>query len=311
MDTLNYQQLFYFWMVAREGGLTHAGRVLRLSHPTLHAHVKGLEERLEQKLFTRVGRRLVLTDAGRLVQQYADQIFALGQELVDVVRDHGSGQAPPLNVGVVSAVPKLIVRELLEPVTRLDAPIRVVCTQGPFDWLLAELSLHRLDVVIADTRIPEGSHVRAFHHPLGQSGVGIFGVPSMATKYRRGFPESLHEAPMLLPVQGQPLRRAIDGWLADLGIQPRIVAELADSALLKDFGSVGAGLFPASLAIAAEMGDEYGTRLVGRAGRFVEHFHAITLERRLNSPALRSLFDAANVDLFPGGKQRRGHANRQ
>lgn len=298
MDWLNYQQLYYFWVVAREGGLTHAARVLRLSHPTLHAHVKGLEERLEVKLFTRVGRRLVLTDAGSVVQRYADEIFSLGREMVDAVRTHAPGKVPRLHVGTVSALPKLVVRELLEPVQQLPEPVRIVCSEGAYDQLLAELALHRLDVVLADAPIPPGSNVRAFHHVLGECGVGLFAVPELCSKHRRGFPGSLRGAPMLLPLERLPLRRSLDQWMASIDVIPNIVAELGDSALLKVFGSSGAGIFPAPLAVADEVCEQYGVRLLGQAGEIQQRFYAITLERRLHSPAVRALWQAARSAMF-------------
>jgi LysR family transcriptional activator of nhaA len=298
MEWLNYQQLFYFWVVAREGGLTHAARVLRLSHPTLHAHVRGLEERLEVKLFARQGRRLVLTDAGRVVQRYADEIFSLGREMVDTVRGQAPGMVPRLQVGVVDGLPKLVVRELLEPVRELSEPVRIVCSQGTYEHLLAELSLHRLDVVLADAPIPPGSNVRAFHHLLGQCGVGLFAVPELAKKIRRRFPESLRGAPMLLPLERLPLRRALDQWMTSLGVVPNIVAELGDSALLKVFGATGIGVFPAPLAVADEVCRQYGVQLIGQAGDIEQRFYVITLERKLHSPAVLALWQAARSAMF-------------
>src|SRR5512145_3254030 len=197
MEWLNYHHLLYFWIVAREGGLVPAGRVLRLSHPTLSAQVHALEERLGEKLFSRVGRRLALTEMGRVVYGYAEEIFTLGREMVDAVKDRSTGQPLRLEVGVADVVPKLVVRRLLEPALALPAPVRLVCREGTQERLLGELAVHSLDVVISDAPVPAGSSVRAFSHLLGESGVTFFGARALAEPLRRSFPRSLQGAPIL------------------------------------------------------------------------------------------------------------------
>jgi LysR family transcriptional activator of nhaA len=188
MEWLNYHHLLYFWIVAREGGLVPAGKVLRLSHPTLSAQIHALEDRLGEKLFTKVGRKLALTEMGRVVFRYADEIFSLGREMLDTVKGRSTGQPLRLDVGIADAIPKLVVRRLLQPALALGEPVRIVCHEDSHEKLLADLALHALDIVIADAPVPPGSHVRAFNHLLGDTEVSFFAAKSLARTYKRGFP---------------------------------------------------------------------------------------------------------------------------
>jgi LysR family transcriptional activator of nhaA len=301
MEWLNYNHLFYFWTVVREGGLTQAGRALRLSHPTLSAQVRSLEERLGHKLLTRIGRKLQPTEAGRLVFGYAEEIFSLGREMLDAVEGRPAKGELRLQVGVVDAVPKLIVRSVLEPALRMAGPVRLVCHEDSYEKLLSELALYNLDVVLADSPVPAGSPVRAFSHPLGDCGVGIFGSPRLARAHRDRFPRSLQGAPMLLPLPGSPLRRALDQWFDGQKVRPRIVAEFEDRALLNVFGADGAGLFPAPLAVAEEVRKQHGVVLVGRIPQVRERFYAVSVHRRLKHPAVVALTEAARAAVFSAG----------
>lgn len=298
MDWLNYHHLLYFWTVAREGGLVPAGKVLRLSHPTLSAQVHALEDSLGEKLFVRVGRKLQLTEMGQIVYRYADEIFALGRELVETVQGRSTGRPIRFAVGIVDAVPKLVVSRLLAPVLGLAEPIRLVCREGAYDRLLAELATHTLDLVVSDAPVPAGSHVRAYHHLLGESGVTLFGVPGLAKQYRRGFPASLAGAPVVLPLEHLPLRRAIDQWFARVGVTPRVMAECEDSALLKVLGAEGLGIFPASTVIATATEAAYGVRALGPVADVRERYYAISVERRLKHPAVVAITDTARQVLF-------------
>ncbi len=298
MEWLNYHHLLYFWVVAREGGLAPAGRVLRLSHPTLSAQIRVLEESLGEKLFAKSGRRLVLTDTGRVVFRYADEIFTLGRELLDTVRNRTGGRGLRFTVGVADVVPKLVVRRLLEPALTLPEPVRLVCREDSYERLLADLALHSLDIVISDSPVPPGTSVRAFHHLLGETGVSFFGTKSLAATYRKGFPSSLDGAPMLLPLEGLTLRRALNPWLDRHGLRPLVVAEFEDSALLKQFGADGIGIFPAPTVIEAEIAAQYGVEVIGHAPEVRERFYAISVERRLRHPAVVAISDAARHVLF-------------
>jgi len=310
MNPLNYQHLLYFWVVAKEGGLVPAGKALRLSHPTLSAQVRALEDRLGEKLFSRTGRKLVLTDVGRLALRYAEEIFGLGNELVDVVQGKKSGKLMRLDVGVVDVLPKLLVKSLLEPALILAEPVRLVCHEGSFDRLLAGLAEHRLDIVLADSPVPSGSAVRAHNHLLGECGVGLFASSSLARAYRGGFPASLNGAPFLLPAESLALRRSLNVWFDRHGIVPHVVAEFEDSALLKIFGADGIGVFPAPLAVASDVQERYGVEQLGAAERVSERFYAISAERRLNHPAVLAIARAAHEDLLATGSGGNGRAER-
>lgn len=298
MEWLNYHHLLYFWVVAREGGLTQASKVLRLAPPTLSAQVHALEERLGEKLFARVGRGLVLTDVGRVVYGYADEIFGLGRELLDAVKHQGVGKPLKLFVGVTDAVPKLLVRRLLEPALSSKEPLHLVCTEGSHESLLADLSRHALDLVIADAPVPAGSSVRAFNHLLGESSVSFFAVPRIAKRLKRGFPRSLNGARALLPISGSPMRRALDHYLSSVDVRLDIAAELQDSALLEAFGVEGIGVFPASTALRADVERQYGVVSIGTVESVRERFYAISIDRRLKHPAVLALTKAARHELF-------------
>jgi LysR family transcriptional regulator, transcriptional activator of nhaA len=298
VEWVNYHHLLYFWVVAREGGLLPAGKVLRLSHPTLSAQIHALEDHLGEKLFSKVGRKLALTEMGRVVFRYADEIFTLGREMLDAVKDRSTGQPLRLQVGVVDVVPKIVVRRLLEPALALREPVRLVCYEDSYEKLLADLALHMLDIVIADSPVPSGSSVRAFNHLLGETSVSFFGKKPLVRKYRRGFPRSLDGAPMLLPLEHSTLRRALDQWFDRNGVKPRIVAEFEDSALLKVFGADGIGIFSAPSAVEKEVCRQYGVNVLGRAPDLRERFYAVSVERRLKHPAVVAISDVARQELF-------------
>jgi LysR family transcriptional activator of nhaA len=298
MEWLNYHHLLYFWVVAREGGLVAAGKVLRLSHPTLSAQIHRLEDQLGEKLFARAGRKLALTEMGRVVYRYADEIFSLGRELVDTVKGRSTGQPLRLNVGIVDALPKLVVRRLLQPALALREPVRLVCYEAPFEKLLADLSMHTLDVVIADSPVPAGAAVRAFSHQLGETGVAFFARDELARSLRRTFPRALDGAPMLLPLESSTLRRALNQWFLRHDLKPRVVAEFEDSALLKVFGADGLGVFPAPMVVEAQVRAQYGVEVVGRVPEVRERFFAISVERKLKNPAVVAICEAAREELF-------------
>ncbi|HET9932004.1 MAG TPA: transcriptional activator NhaR [Polyangiaceae bacterium] len=298
LEWVNYHHLLYFWVVAREGGLVPAGRVLRLSHPTLSAQVHALEDHLGEKLFTKVGRKLALTEVGRVVFRYADEIFTLGREMVDTVKGRATGQPLRLNVGVVDVVPKLVVRRLLQPALSLPEPVKLVCYESSYERLLGDLAMHTLDIVIADSPVPSGSSVRAFNHPLGETGVTFFGTKSLASSLKKGFPKSLEGAPLLLPLESSPLGRALNQWFERNGVKPRVVGEFEDSALIKVFGADGIGLFPAPAAVEDEVCRQYGVQVVGRAPEVKERFYAVSVERRLKNPAVVAITESARQELF-------------
>ena len=298
MDWLNYHHLLYFWTVARAGSLAAASAELRLAQSTVSGQIRSLEQSLGEKLFARSGRRLVLTEMGRVVFRYAEEIFTLGRELRDAVKGRPVGKPLSLVVGVADVVPKLVARRLLEPALKLPEPIRLVCREDKPERLLAQLAVHDLDVVLSDGPVAPSLSVRAFSHLLGECGVMFFARAGLAASRRRKFPMSLDGAPMLLPTENTSLRRSLDQWFNARGIQPRIVGEFEDSALLKVFGQTGLGIFPAPSVIADEVQRQYQVRPVGRVDEVRERFYAISVERKLKHPAVIAISEEARHKLF-------------
>jgi len=302
MEWLNYHHLLYFWTVVREGGVSAASKRLRLAQPTVSEQLKALEEALGEKLFDRVGRRLELTEAGRVVYRYADEIFTLGRELQDTLKGRPTGRVRQLVVGITDAMPKRIAYRLLEPVLRLPEPVRLVCGEDKPERLLAELSLHGLDLVLSDAPVGAGSPVRAYNHPLGESTVSFFATPRRAAALRKDFPHSLDGTPLLVPAEATALRRPLDRWLDEQGLRPVIAGEFQDSALMKAFGQAGAGAFPGPTVIAEEICAHYGVETVGTVDALRERFYAITIERRITHPAVVAITRAARAELFTSTK---------
>ena len=297
MQWLNYHHLLYFWMVAKEGGITRAAEQLHLAQPTLSSQIKRLEKSLGTELFHRVGRSMELTDTGQTVYRYANEIFSLGRELTDTLQGRPAQQRLKLVVGVPDVLPKLIVYQLLKPALEMDVEVQLECYEGKLNDLLRELALHRVDIVLADSPITPQTHIRAFNHLLGECGVTIFGTGEFAKRFRRGFPNSLQNAPMLLPTHNTSLRRSLEQWFDQHDIRPDVQHEFEDSAVLKVFGQAGHGLFVAPSTIESEVSKQYGVRSIGRIPTVIERFYAISVERRLKHPAVVAISNAARDTL--------------
>jgi LysR family transcriptional activator of nhaA len=290
VEWLNYHHFFYFWVVAKEGSIVAASKQLRLAHPTISGQIHRLEDVIGEKLFVRSGRRLVLTDAGRIALRYADEIFSLGREFLDTIKGR-AGQGRPLRlvVGVADVLPPSLVRRFLEPAFRIGQPVRVICR--------ADKSV---DLVIADGPAGRTPPIRAFSHLLGECGTTFFAEAKLATAARRKFPLSLDGKPFLLPGAPSAVRRALEQWFDGQKIRPLIVAEFDDSALAKDFGRQGIGVFAAPTVIEAEVVHDYGVRVVGRAKAVRQQFYAISVERRIRHPAVAAICEAARQEIFAG-----------
>lgn len=299
MEWLNYHHLLYFWSVAKHGTVAKACAELRLAQPTISAQIRVLEDTLGEKLFVRSGRYLVLTEMGRVVFKYADDIFSLGQDLLNTVKGRGSGRPMRLAVGIADAVPKLLASQLLNSAFSVAGATRIVCWEDKIDRLLADLAIHGLDLVIADTPAPPNIKVQAYNHLMGESGVTLFAPAKLAARYRRNFPQSLESAPMLLPTTNAMLRRLLDDWFVRKDIHPNIVGEFEDSATLKAFGQEGHGLFPGSSVMEKEICRQYQVQVVSRVDSVKQRFYAITVERRLKHPSVLAIFEAARRDLLP------------
>lgn len=298
MRHLNYSHLQYFWTVAREGSIARAADILHLTPQTISGQLKLLDEAVGTPLFDRVGRRLVLSEMGRVVFEYADEIFSVGAELANVVRGNQLQGPTILHVGMVSSLPKLIGERIIAPALGGEQPVRVRCHESSLEKLLSELAIHRLDIVLSDQPAPEGLGLKAFNHRLGSSGMSFFAQKSHARRYRNRFPGSLDGAPMLLPTQDSALRRRLDDWFESQQIAPRITGEFDDSALLKAFGEAGAGLFAAPTVIEAEICRMYRMAVVGRTDEITERFYAISTERKLKHESVVLITNTARSDLF-------------
>jgi LysR family transcriptional activator of nhaA len=303
MEALNYHHLLYFLTVVREGGVSKAASKLRLSQPTISAQIKILEGALEERLFQRQGRMLVLTDVGRVVERYATEIFTTGNELLETLKGRPSGRAPRLAVGVANAVPKLVVSRLLRPATEGPEPVQIICSEGDPDQLVALLATHALDVVISDTPSAPHLRVKVFNHLLGESGTTFFAGKRLAQRLRRRFPRSLDGAPMLLPTINTSLRRALEQWFATEGLGPVVSGEFEDPALLNTFGERGRAVFPAPTAIEGEVLRSHRVAVVGRTSTVRERYYAISVERRLKHAGVAAITNAARTEIF--GEQRR------
>lgn len=299
MEWLNYHHLLYFYTAAKEGSVTKAAEILRLAQPTLSGQIRKLEEALDEKLFVREGRNLALTDTGRLVYRYAEEIFSTGTEMLDALRGRPTSRPAKLIVGVADVVPKLISFRLLQTALALEEPVQLILHEGKADDLIAGLSTQKYDLVLTDIPLnPQVVRVRAYNHPLGSSGISFFGSPEMARKYKRGFPACLDGAPMLMPTSNTSLRHSLDRWFEGLDIKPFIVAEIEDTALMKVFGQHGAGLFAAPSAVSDEVQRSHNVRPIGETEEVREHFFAITVERRIMHPAVAAIAEAARTDIL-------------
>ena len=301
MRHLNYSHLQYFWTVAREGSIARASSVLHLTPQTISGQLKLLDEAVGQALFNRAGRRLVLSDMGHLVFQYADEIFSVGAELASVVRGNQLSAPTTLNVGVVNSMPKLIAERIIAPAVTGDQPVRVRCYESSLENLLSELAIHRVDIVLSDQPMPDGLSLKAYNHRLGRSGMSFFAQGRHARRFRNRFPSSLQDAPMLLPTRHSALRRRLDDWFETHGLSPQIAGEFDDSALMKAFGQAGVGMFAASTVIEQEICRMYRMTVVGRTDEIEERFYAISPERRLKHPSVLLITNTARSDLFTAG----------
>jgi LysR family transcriptional activator of nhaA len=295
---LNMKHLRYFWSVATHGSVTRAAEALYLTPQTISGQLRQLEAQVGSTLFNREGRHLVLTETGRLVFSYADEMFRLGLELQDVLAGHTPGSALTVKVGIAMVVPKLIALRVTEPVLDLPDPVRLICHEAPLADLLADLAVHKLDMVLADSPVNPTFSIRAYNHVLGESGISFFAAPIQAKPLARGFPNSLDNAPMLMPSVGSSLRRNLETWFEHHAISPQVVAEFEDRALMKAFGERGAGVFTSPSAVEQEVVDKYGVKVIGRTEEITERFYAISAERRIKHPAVAAITEAARSELF-------------
>ena len=295
---LNYKQLHYFWRVAKAGSIARAAEQLRLAPQTISSQIRTLEESLGTELFRRVGRRLELSAAGQLGVSYAEEIFQIGRELEETVRNRPGPGDILFRVGVADVVPKSMAYHLLAPALRSSNRVRLICREDKLEQLFAELAIHKIDLVIADRPLPSQLGVKGYSHTLGRAQIALYAVRKLAVRYRKGFPQSLNGAPMLVPSAGATMRGALTRWFRENQIEPQIVGEFDDSALMKAFGKAGTGIFPAPVILADEILSQYDAEIIGRADSVVVRYYAISIERKLIHPAVLAISKSAKSELF-------------
>jgi LysR family transcriptional activator of nhaA len=298
MNWLNYHHLLYFWTMAREGSISKAANSLHLSQPTISGQLRQLEKSVGSKLYERHGRDLRLTDTGKMVFDYAEEIFSTGQELMERLKGTQAGHSLVFTVGIPDFLPKQVAFRLIEPVFRMPQKIQVICNEGKLSDLLADLALHKADLILSDS--PAGSQVsvKAYNHALGECGVSWVATQNLAALLRPGFPNSLADQPLLLPNQNTVLRRSVEQWLERQNFEPNVAAEIEDSALLKLLAAEGLGIAPVADSVLKDLEDRYGLHVVGRLNDVAIQFYAISVERKVTHPAVITILDAAKRRLF-------------
>lgn len=297
-SSLNYKHLYYFWIVAREGSIAKASHILHLTPQTISGQLSQFEETIRTRLFQKQGRGLALTESGQLVLRYATDIFYLGEELQDVLKDARSGRRQRLVIGILDSIPKTIAYKILEPALKLGKDLTFNCIEGPLDKLVSQLAVNSLDVVLADAPISPGYNIKTYSHLLGESSLSFFASPYRAANYRKHFPQCLDGAPMLMPSDTSHIARAVKQWLRDHDLHPKIKGYFDDSALLKAFGKAGEGIFFMPSVIEKGVINEYNVRSIGQVAELTERYYAITAQRRISHPAVTAIYETARESLF-------------
>ena len=301
MRHLNYNHLLYFYTVAREGSVAQAAKVLHLTPQTVSGQIKLLEDVIGEPLFLRVGRGLTLSDTGRVVQAYADEIFSVGTALVQRLQSSSQESARALRVGIVDSFPKLVTCKLLSVTLEDDEPAKLSCAEGKLESLLADLSVHKIDLILSDRPVPTELNVRAYNHVLGSSDMAFFAPQSWSGIKLDEFPQCLADLPVLMPDSSSALRRSLDHWFDEIEIVPNVVAEFDDSALMKTFGDAGLGAFPAPKVITGDIQRNFHARPIGIINGVIESFTAISPQRRLRHPSVLRIAENAKRVLKEGG----------
>ncbi len=295
---INLKHLRYFWAVASYGSITKASEELHLTPQTISGQLRDLEENMGEKLFSRQGRNLVLTETGRMVFSYADEMFQLGLELQDVLDGQTVGVKVTIKVGVAMIVPKLLAYRVLAPALDMSESTNLICHEAPLVDLLADMSVHKLDAVLSDSPISPSLNIRAYNHSLGGSGITFFATPKHAKKLEKDFPKNLHDFPFLMPSKNTSLRNKLENWFEQQQIKPQVVAEFEDRALMKAFGERGTGVFTSPQTMEEDVLEKYGVRVIGHTDEIQENFYLISPERRIRNPAVTAITEAARENLF-------------
>lgn len=298
MQSINFKHLHYFWVVAHEGSIARAGEKLNITPQTISGQLTLLEERFGQDLFVRQGRNLAITEVGRLVLRYADDIFDLGKELTDVLRGVPAIGPAEFIVSASSALPKTIVYKIIEPALDQPHELSLTCKEGPVENILADLAVHEVDMVLTDTPLTSAFSIKAYNHFLGDAPLSFFATAELTSKYSKNFPESLHGAPMLIPTRQNAVRQLFDRWLDDTGIRPNVKGQFDDSALMKSFGQAGLGIFFMPSIIEQEVCNAFNVEVLGTISQIKQRFYAISAERKVKHPAVAAICDTARDKIF-------------
>jgi LysR family transcriptional activator of nhaA len=298
MEWLNYHHLHYFWRVVRAGGVANAARELNVSSPAVSAQLKELQHFLGEPLFTRSGRNLALTEMGRTVYDYAEDIFSLGSELLDTVRNRPTGRPIRIDIGVADVLPKMIAQWLIQPALDLQERVHIVCREASSDQLVARLATLELDVVLSDSPADPSRTARAYNHLLGSSGITFVGIGSVLKKVKGKFPQCLSGVPLLLPTDNTTWRRDLDHWFERNNVHPQILGEFEDYALLRAFAQSGSALFPIPSVFAADMRKQDRIRKIGSTSGVELRFYAISAERKIKHPAVVAICESARKQFF-------------
>ena len=298
MEWLNYHHLHYFWRVVRAGGVTQAAKELHVSSPAVSAQLKELQDFVGEPLFSRAGRKLVLTEMGRTVFDYAEDIFSLGRELIDTMRNRPTGRPLRVDIGVADVLPKMIARWLIQPALTLRESVRIVCREASADQLVARLASLELDVVLSDSPAEPSRVSRAYNHELGTSGITFVGIGQVMQRVKGRFPECLGGVPMLLPADNTALRRDLDYWFDNRNIHPNIVGEFEDFALLRAFAQSGVGVFPVPSVFVHDLRKQDKIVRIGSTDEVKMKFYAISAERKIKHPAVAAICETARQQLF-------------
>ncbi len=299
MQRINYQHLFYFWHVAKEQSFSRAAEILHLAQPTISGQLNVFEKAIGEKLFEKHGRQLLLTDTGRIVFHYAEEIFSLGRELTHVLNGRPGSRNLRLVVGVADVLPKLVISQLLEPAFRMPETLHLSCYEDKAERLFNDMTLQGIDLIISDCPLTPTSDSHVFNHLLGECSVMVFGTVELAAIYQPGFPNSLNNAPFILPSSNTAARRSLDQWFDAMSISPKIIAEIEDSALIKSLASEGIGLFIAPNTLEKEICKQYAVNAIGSIETVKERFYAVTHKRKLKHPAVTAILENARQVVFP------------
>lgn len=297
MAKLNYHHLQYFYAIAKAGSIAKASKIMHITPQTLSSQLNTLEEQLGYQLFERRGKKLILNDIGHITLGYAHEIFNLGDELVNSIKNHSTDFAFRFSIGVTDVIAKVFSFNFLKEIYKMDDSIKLVCKETSLEVLLADLATNKLDAILSDTPLPSNSPIKAYNHLVGKCGVTFFAVEQVAQKLRKHFPQSLNGHRFFMSGEGTNQRMNLLSWFEQINVSPLIIGEFDDSALAKYFGQAGYGIFSAPTIIENHVIEQFNVQVIGRTHEINEYFYLISPERKVKHPAVQHLLNASK-ELF-------------